>query len=173
MTTQPQKKKSNSSSENTNFRYSDKFIQVVTNWLVAWIFIGFIIGFGLGALGDVIFASSKVPQWYDIIAISFVISSVALPLSAGAWLGASALHKYAGPVGLLLVLGIGANTYGQIFGGEMVWIGIVAIVLAVGLFFYLGFQAKVPIWLQLPILNSPRLPVSKGNVIKKKSSTKK
>jgi len=173
MTTKPQKKNSDGRYENTNYRNSDKFIQTATNWLVAWIFIGPGIGAGLGILGDSIFGASNAPQWYTIIAISFAISGVALPLTVGAWLGASALNKYAGPVGLLLVLGIGANAYGQIFGGMMTWVGIGAIVLSVVLFFYIGFQAKVPIWLQLPILKSPRLYIRKGEAVKKKSSVKK
>jgi len=173
MTAKPQKKNSNGRYENTNYRYSDKFIQTATNWLVAWIFIGISIGAGLGILGDSIFGASNAPQWYTIIAISFAISSVALPLTVGAWLGASALNKYAGPVGLLLVLGIGANVYGQIFGGMMTWIGVATIVLSGALFFYIGFQAKVPMWLQLPILRSPRLYVRKGDAAKKKPSVKK
>jgi hypothetical protein len=169
MTKKPyvQKKKANGRYEGTNYRYSTKFINRLTGWLIAWIFIGTGIGLGLGALGDTIYSESEVPDWYSIIAIGFVISGVALPLLIGAWFGAMAINKYAGPIGLLLVLGIGATAVGSTAGDAMwVWIGIGAMVLSVLLFFYIGFQAKVPIWLQLPILQSPRVYLTKDKASK-------
>jgi hypothetical protein len=165
-----QKKKSNGRYEDTNYRYSTKFINQVSAWLTAWIFIGLGIGAGLSALGYVIFGGGlKIPDWYNIIAISFAASAIVIPLIVGAWLGGAAINKYGGLVGLLLVFGIGVFTTGYILSSTLwYWIGIGAMALSTILFFYIGFQAKVPIWLQLPILNSPRLYLSKGEQPKKK-----
>ena len=161
--TKQQKKLANGRYEGTNYRYSDKFIKRMTNWLIAYIFIGFGAGFAVGALGDVFFAGTDTPQWYTIIAVSLMLSGVGLPLLIGAWLGASALNKYAGPVGLLLVLGIFASAIGSTVKGQSMWvaIGVGSIIVSVVLFFYIGLQAKVPIWLQLPILRSPRVYLTK------------
>lgn len=167
-----QKKMANGRYEGKNYRYTDKFIRIMTGWLIAWIFIGLGIGFGLGALGDVIFSngySHDVPDWYNVIAICFALSSAVLPLTVGAWFGAMAINKYAGPVGLLLVFGIGATAYGNVYKGQFMWewIGIGSMVLSVVLLFYIGFQAKVPIWLQLPILGSPQVYLTKDKASKK------
>ena len=161
--TQQQKKLANGRYEDTNYRYSTKFINRMTGWLIAYIFIGVGAGFGLGALGDVFFAGTNTPQWYTIMAVSLMLSGVGIPLLAGAWFGASALNKYAGPVGLLLVAGIGAIAVGKTVEGQSMWvqIGISSIIVSVALFFYIGLQAKVPIWLQLPMLKSPRVYVTK------------
>jgi hypothetical protein len=165
-----QKKMTNGRYENTNYRYSDKFIKVATGILIAWIFVGLALGLTMGALGDVIYADTDVPAWYTAIAIGLCISSVGLPLLVGGWLGAQALNKYGGPVGLLLFLGIGATAFGSTIEGQSMWagIGVAAIVVSVLLFFYLGFKAKVDMWLQLPILNSPRLYVARKDQKKNK-----
>jgi hypothetical protein len=173
--TQQQKKMANGRYEDTNYRYSTKFINTLTGWLIAWIFIGTGLGFGLGALGDVFYAHTDVPTWYTVLAVTVMASGVGLPLLVGAWLGASALNKYAGPVGLLLCAGIGALTYGKVVEGQSmwIWIGATTLVVCVGLFFLIGFRAKVAMWLQLPILNSPRLYISKGEGSNDKKTTAK
>jgi hypothetical protein len=164
----PQKKMANGRYEGKNYRYTDKFIKRMTIAMVSLVFIGPAIGFGLGALGDVIFTngySPEVPSWYTIMAISFVASGIALPLIIGAWVGAMAVNKYAGPLGLLLVFGLGASSYGISQGHVMwTWIGIGAMLLSTILLFYVGLKAKVPIWLQLPILYSPRFYITKDKV---------
>lgn len=161
--TDTQRKMANGRYEGANYRFSDRFIKLMTRWLIAYIFIGVGLGFAVGAMGDVFFADTDTPMWYTVLAISLISSGVGLPLLVGAWLGGMAINKYAGPVGLLLVLGIGATAAGSnVAGATMwIWIGIGAIILSVVLFFYVGFQAKVPIWLQLPILKSPRLYLTK------------
>jgi len=168
---QVQKKLANGRYEGNNYRFSDKFIKVMTGWLIAWIFIGTGLGFGLGALGDVFFATDygpEVPGWYTIMAISFAISGVALPLIVGAILGAMAINKYAAPVAILLLAAIGSYTYGKLVDGQGIWMlyGIIGGIVAIALFFYIGFQAKVPIWLQLPVLGSPRLYLTKDKASK-------
>ena len=166
----PQKKMANGRYEGKNYRYTDRFIQLATNWLVAYIFIGTAAGIGMGMLGDVLFNNSnfgyKTPGWYAVTAVCVTISGVALPLIVGAWLGATAINKYAGPVGLLLVLGIGATTFGKVVEGQSMWlgIGVGTIIVSTALFFYIGLQAKVPIWLQLPILRSPRVYLTKDKI---------
>ena len=69
------------------------------------------------------------------------------------------------PIGLLFVFGIGALAANQYFENPTVWLwlGAGSLVVSGLLFFYIGFQAKVPIWLQLPILNSPRVYITKGD----------
>ena len=160
----PQKKNADGRYEGTNYRYSDKFIKKMTAWLIALIFIGPIIGAGLAIAGDSIFGAGDSPDWYTIICISFVASGIALPLLISGWLGGAALNKYAGPVGLVFVLGIGAVSAKNYLPNPDAWFwgGIAAIVVTGLLFFYIGFQAKVPMWLQLPILNSPRVYISKN-----------
>ena len=164
-----QKKKADGRYEGTNYRYSTKFISTMTGWLIAWIFIGTGLGFGVGAMGDVFFANTTTPTWYTVLALTITASGVGLPLLVSAWLGASALNKYAGPVGLLLVAGIGALAYGKVVERQSmwIWIGAASLVVSVGLFFLIGFRAKVAIWLQLPILYSPRAYISKGEATNK------
>jgi len=171
----PQKKKANGRYEGTNYRYSDKLINRLTGWLVALIFIGPAIGLGLFALGYAIFDGENAPDWYNIMCASFALGGIFLPLIISAWLGATALNKYAGPVGLLLVFGIGAVAGCKYLDNTILWfqIGIGSLVLSTILFFYIGFQAKVPIWLQLPILNSPRLYISKGDTKNSRRAPKK
>jgi hypothetical protein len=173
--TNKQVKKADGRYEGTNYRYSDTFIRKMTNWLIAYIFIGTGLGFGIGAMGDVFFAHTNTPTWYTVLAVTIMASGVGLPLLVSAWLGASALNKYAGPVGLLLCAGIGALAYGQVVKGQSmwIWIGATALVVSVGLFFLIGFRAKVAMWLQLPILNSPRLYISKGKGSNDKKTTAK
>jgi hypothetical protein len=168
--TEQQKKKANGRYEGTNYRYSDKFIRVMTGWLIAWIFIGVGLGFGLGMMGSVFFPNSDAPAWYTTLAIGIAVSGVGLPLLVGAWLGASALNKYAGPVGLLLCFGVGALVYGKNLENHVMWtwIGFGSLVLSVGLFFLIGYRAKVAIWLQLPVFHSPHLYISKGEPDDKK-----
>ena len=171
----PQQKKSNGRYEGTNYRYSDAFINKVTAWLVAALFILPAIGFGLGALGNTIFVDTDIPDWYMITAGSLAIGGVLLPLAISAWLGATALNKYAGPVGLLLVFGISAASASDYTNDPSLWlwVGIGSMVLSGLLFFYIGFQAKAPVWLQLPILNSPRLYISKNDGKGSKKASKK
>jgi len=161
----PQKKLANGRYEGTNYRYSNAFIKKMTGWLIALIFIGPAIGAGLAIFGDSTYGAGNVPDWYTIMCIVFVASGIALPLTVSAWLGATALNKYAGPVGLLFVFGIGALAANQYFENPTVWLwlGAGSLVVSGLLFFYIGFQAKVPIWLQLPILNSPRVYITKGD----------
>jgi len=161
----PQKKLANGRYEGTNYRYSNAFIKKMTGWLIALIFIGPAIGVVLAILGDSTYGAGNVPDWYTIMCMAFIASGIALPLTISAWLGASAINKYAGPVGLLLVFGIGASASSEYLENSTVWFwaGIGSMVLAGLLFFYIGFQAKVPMWLQLPIFNSPRVYISKGD----------
>lgn len=163
-----QKKKADGRYAGTNYRYSDRFIKVLTGCLIAWIFVGTGLGFALGALGDVFFRSEygpQTPDWYNLMAAVIAASGVALPLIVAAVLGALAINRYAAPVAVLLLAAIGAFVYGRLVDGQGIWMlyGIAGGVLAVALFFSIGFQARVPIWLQLPMLNSPRVYLTRGD----------
>jgi len=158
----------------SQYRYSDKFISRMTGWLIACIFIGPGRAVVVGISGDAIFGNGLVPEWVTILAGSLAIAGIALPLLVGSWLGASAINRYAGPVGLLLFFGIAAVATGGPFGQpQWVTLGIGALIISLILFFYIGFQARVPIWLQLPILNSPRLYISHGEKKKPRTRTTK
>lgn len=173
--TKPEKKNANGRYEN-KYRYSDKLIETMTKWLVALVIIGPVLGFIISASASVVYGDfNDIPAWVNGIAIAFAIGGIALPLTVGAWFGATALNKYAGPVGLLLVFGIGAFTVGKVDDAQSMWlwIGLGSMILAGALFFYIGFQAKVPMWLQLPILQSPRLYVANKPASKKKKSPPK
>lgn len=156
-----------------NYRYSDAFIQKATNWLVAMVFIGPALGALMAFIGSTIYGSDF-PLWLTVIALTFTFGGIALPLLVGAWFGGQSIHRFGGWVGLLLMLGLGATVAGQ--GMDTGWMfasGIATMVLAGLLFFYLGFQAKVPMWLQLPILGSPRAYLTKNKQTKTKSTAKK
>lgn len=163
-----QKKNADGRYAGSNYRYSDRFIKVVTGCLIAWIFVGTGLGFALGALGDVFFQGEygpQTPDWYSRTAAAIALSGVVLPLVAGAVLGALAINKYAAPVAVLLLAAIGSFIYGRVVDGQGVWMlyGVAGGVVAVALFFYIGLQARVPVWLQLPGLNSPRVHLTRGD----------
>ena len=103
----------------------------------------------LGVLGNAIFGAGNIPSWYAITFIPSALGGISLPLVVCAWLGAAALSKYAGLVGLLLVFGIGTLAFSKHSGDRTLWarIGISSLVVSMPLFFYIGFQVKVPIWL--------------------------
>ncbi len=144
------------------YRSSDAFIRRMTTWLIVSLITGPVLGFLTGVLGSVLYDNSA-PDWVAVVAIAFVTLGLGIPLLVGAWFGGRAVHRFGGVVGILLFLGIASFVMGEVLGlGLWLWLGVGASILAVILFFYLGFQAKVPIWLQLPILSSPRLYIRRG-----------
>ena len=154
-----------------NYRMSAKRIQKITNWLIVGLFVGLGAGFILGIVGSSLF-DDEFPMWYLILTIGVAASGLIVPLVIGAWLGGQAIRRGGGFVGLLLIAGGGLVVTGtQIESTTLFWTGIGVTTLAALLFFYIGIQAKVPIWLQLPILNSPRLYVRNKPV--EKDDTKK
>jgi hypothetical protein len=95
-----------------------------------------------------------------------VVAGFVLPLLVAAILGGEALKPGAGFIGFGLILGLllVATTIAEatraFYGSWAVaafWIGIVLLV-GCGIGFWLvGFAAKVPMWLQLPFIGSPRV----------------
>ena len=140
-----------------NYRMSAEQIQKITNRLIILLFVGLGLGFILGIIGSSVFGS-EFPLWYTILTIGIAASGVIVPLLVSAWLGGQAIRRGGGFVGLLLIVGGGLLVTGNaIENTPLFWTGVGVTILAGLLFFYIGIQAKVPIWLQLPILGSPRL----------------
>jgi len=139
------------------YRMTDEFIKKTTNRLIILLFAGLTLGLVLGIAGSSIF-DNEMPLWYLIITIAVAASGLIIPLYVSAWLGGQAIRRGGGFVGLLLITGGGLLATGYSIENAMLfWVGIGVTALATLLFIYIGVQAKVPMWLQLPILNSPRL----------------
>lgn len=175
--TRIQKKKADGRYEGANYRHSMQFIDRATKWLAAGIFIGLGLGLGLYLLGYyVLFTTTfgpKIPEWYSFVSAAFALGGIVIALIVGAWLGGNAINKYGGFIGLLLVFGIGVTAIGSLGKTAWFWVGVGMLVLSTLLFFYIGFKAKVPMWLQLPILNSPRLHLRRDGQSKKAQVSKK
>jgi hypothetical protein len=144
----------------SGFRYSDRFISVVTRILIVILLTGLCAGFAIGA----IFGASDRAAWVDPTAISLIAGGVAIPLLASAWLGASAMHKFGGLVGLLLMLGFTGVVAGSYFDNPLwFWPGIGIGVVAGAGFFWLGYRAGVPMWIGGWSVGSSPTVVQSGN----------
>ncbi|WP_348789041.1 hypothetical protein [Leifsonia sp. NPDC080035] len=149
------------------YRFSDRFIRVATTALL--IAMGVLVagGFALG------FASDAVPgeagETLGAVAAGVVVGGVLVPLAIAAVLGGEAVKAGAGFLGLGLVVGVAGIAFGSIEGARdllgawaplALWGGLLLLVGCAAGFWLAGRRAGVPQWLQLPILGSPRLPVS-------------
>lgn len=153
--------------EKNVYRLSDAFIKRWTRILITILLVG--IGGGLVVMvvalivyGDV--PSDELPDWVWISMGGLFIIGFGVPLILGAILGGLAIHRF-GWIPLLLamagLLGMGVS---QIDGyGFLTPYCITAMILGVVGIFVLAINfTNVPIWLQLPILKSPRLYLRKG-----------
>ena len=151
------------------YRMTDAYIKKTTNRLIILLFAGLTLGLIMGIAGSTIF-DNEMPLWYVVITIAVAASGLVVPLYVSAWLGGQAIRRGGGFVGLLLITGGGLMVTGSsIENSTLFWTGIGVTALAALLFVYIGVQAKVPMWLQLPILNSPRLYVRNKPTDKNKS----
>ena len=159
--------------QSSTYRLSDAFIKLWTRILVTILCVG--IGAGMAVMiyllvvyGDV--ATEDLPSWAVPSLVILFGAGFGIPLILGAILGGIAINKYAWipllfVVGGLLAIGVSAVDGYEFLApyaiASMVLGGISVFIIA------LGFT-KVPVWVQLPILKSPRASVRKNNTKKKK-----
>ncbi|MDN4615328.1 hypothetical protein P5G50_12810 [Leifsonia sp. F6_8S_P_1B] len=146
------------------YRFSDRFIKRWTAILLVAMGVIVVAGFVMGFLSDEV--SGEAGETLANAAIAVVVAGFVLPLMVAAILGGEALKPGAGFIGFGLILGVLllATTLAEATRGfygswapAAFWAGVVLIV-GCGIGFWLvGFAAKVPMWLQLPFLGSPRV----------------
>ena len=80
-----------------------------------------------------------------------MIGSVVLSLLTAAFLGGQAIARGGGFVGVLFTIGLIGGPTGQVFEIRPLMIaGYSALVLGIILFWFVGYRAKVPMWIGLP-----------------------
>ena len=149
------------------FRFSDRFIKMATTVLVSFMLVSVIAGFIVGALSDTVDRDAQ--DALVTAAGALIIGGIMLPLLLSAVLGGEAIRAGGGVVGFFLILGLlAAVAGGTELGQEMLgrawtpwayWGGIALMALATGGFWIMGWIARVPMWLQAPVLGSPRVVV--------------
>ena len=128
------------------YRYSARFIQLATRWIGWSIPVLLVIGVGLGIASDAAWA----PDWLSTLGLGTVIFAGVGPLTVAAWLGGQSLHRFGGPVGLLLLVGLAGLVAGTYLGLTLFLVAGAGVAIVAGVLFYvLGFKANVPMWLLL------------------------
>jgi hypothetical protein len=156
-----------------NYRFSDEFIKVWTRILVTVLCVGLggaaiLLIYLLIAYGDV--PTDELPVWATPAMLILGGGGLVIPLVAGAILGGLAIHKYAWIPLLFVVGGLLAIGASAVDGLEFLAPYAIASMIIGGIAVFviaLGFT-KVPVWLQLPILRSPRLNIRDNKTKKKK-----
>ncbi|HEY8992935.1 MAG TPA: hypothetical protein VIM37_03760 [Candidatus Microsaccharimonas sp.] len=144
------------------YRKSDAFIKLWTRILIAVMIGGvagafLVMGYAAVAYGNV--PSDELPVWILPAVITLFSIGIGLPLILGAILGGLAIHRF-GWIPLLLVIGgVFASGFSSLQHYEFLAVyGVIAIVLGVVSVFFIAIVfTNVPIWLQFPIVGSPRL----------------
>lgn len=149
---------------NTTYRFSGRFIKTTTTVLITAMLAMIAAGFILGPLSDNF--EGETGEVLGIVAVALIIGGLGLPLLIGAVLGGEAIRPGGGIIGFLLIAGMfaaaagmteaGQEMLGPVWGPWAFWGGTTLMVLAVGGFWIIGWIAKVPMWLQAPVLGSPR-----------------
>ncbi|WP_431279976.1 hypothetical protein [Leifsonia poae] len=149
----------------TTYRFSDKFISVTTTILITVMLVMIAAGFILGFVSDSL--DSDAADVASSVAIWLIIGGIALPLLIAAVLGGEAIRAGGGIIGFLLIVGLfatvagstemGQDALGPVWSSWAFWGGITMMALAVLGFFVIGWIAKVPMWLQAPVIGSPRV----------------
>lgn len=161
MTKQPDNRYEN------GYRLSDAFIKRWTRILLTILWVG--VGAGMVVMiymliryGDV--PADELPTWGVVSSIVLFSIGFGVPLLMGAMLGGLAIHKYGWIPLLFVVGGLMAMGISAIDGfGFIAPYAQVSMVLGViGIFVIAISFTKVPIWLGLPMLRSPRLYLRRG-----------
>jgi phosphotransferase system glucose/maltose/N-acetylglucosamine-specific IIC component len=146
------------------YRFSDRFIKRATTTLLVAMGVIVVAGFVLGFVSDGV--SGEAGEQLANTAIVVVVAGFVLPLLIAAILGGESLKRGAGVigfgliVGLLLVATTLAESTRAFYGSWAVaafWVGVALLVLGVVGFWLVGSAARVPMWLQLPFIGSPRV----------------
>ena len=144
------------------YRLSDTFIRrwtwILMTVLVAGIGGGFLLmGYTALVYGNV--GADELPVWIYPATLTLFAIGFGVPLILGAILGGLAIHRYAWIPLLLVIGGVFASGFSSVQHYEfLATYGLTAIALGVVSVFVIaiGFT-NVPIWLQFPIVGSPRL----------------
>lgn len=146
------------------YRFSGRFISVATALLLIVMGVTVVGGFVLGTFSDSI--EGMEPEAVVDLAGMVIVAGVLIPLLLAAILGGEAIRRGGGFVGFGLVLGIGLVTAlptvdaFEVLGPwriPLIWVGAGLIVLSGLGFWALGRAAGVPMWLQAPVVGSPRV----------------
>jgi hypothetical protein len=146
------------------YRFSNRFISVVTALILLVMGVTVVGGFVLGTFSDSI--EGMEPE--DVVDLSgvIIVAGFLVPLLIAAILGGEAIRRGGGLVGFGLILGVGLFTalptldMFEFLGAwriPLIWIGAGLIVVSGVGFWLLGRAAGVPMWLQAPVVGSPRV----------------
>lgn len=140
------------------YRYSNEFIKRWERILTIVLVLSIAVGIGMGFLGDGIFGNGGAPDAYKTASAFITFGGIALVVATAFILGANAIHRYGGLVISFFLLTIPAILLGILIQSPLLTVASIVLAVALFVFFiYLSVISKVPMWLQLPILNSPRL----------------
>lgn len=149
------------------FRLGDRFIKMATTVLVTFMLVSVTAGFVMGALSDNVDRGAR--DGLVTAAGALILGGLVLPLLLAAVLGGEAIRAGGGVIGFFLIVGmLAAVAGGTELGQEMLgrawtpwafWGGIALMALSTAGFWIVGWIARVPMWLQGPVLGSPRVVV--------------
>jgi hypothetical protein len=150
---------------NGTFRFSDRFITRTSTALVVFMFVFIGAGLIIGPIGVNIGGDAE--ETLVILAVWLLGIGTVLPLLLSGILGGEAIVAGGGLIGFFLIVGLFAFVAGGTDQGlELlgpVWApwafggGLALMVLAGAGFWIIGWIARVPMWLQAPVLGAPRL----------------
>jgi hypothetical protein len=155
------------SSGGGRYRFSDRFIRVTTWWLIGVMVVSIGLGFLLGAISYGLEGDAR--DVLSVVAVWLVFGGIGLPLLTAAVLGGEAIKRGGGVIGFFLIVGLGstaatsagdvAEALGPVWQPVLFWGGIGLMALSGAGFWIIGHLAGVPMWIQAPMLGSPRLMV--------------
>lgn len=147
------------------YRLTGRFIKITTTVLIVVMLGAIVVGFIIGLLSDNF--DGDTGDTLQGVAGGLVIGGIMLPLLIAAILGGEAIKRGGGVVGFFLIVGMFSLVAGTTdLGKELiapewlplaVWGGGGLMVLSVAGFWVIGWIAKVPMWLQAPMIGSPRV----------------
>lgn len=148
-----------------NYRMPQRVIDRWTRICLIVLIGGIAVGMGAGASGGAIGDAADDRQSAGLTVLSVILLVIAIvcgiggflfAIGAGAYLGGEALQRGGGWVGIVLVIGLLGASAGWVLAPIWGIVGIVVMVLGVVGLILMGVRARVPMWLQLPVLRSPR-----------------
>lgn len=144
----------------SRYRYSDAFIRRASIVLVCVMFGGLAVGLVVGLVADEI--GGDIAETVSNMSGVLMVASMIVPLLISAFLGGLAIHRHGWVPPLVMMVGAGPGIVGVVSGQDaLAWGGLAVFVLGGAGYFYLGNLSKVPMWLQLPIIGSPRFYLSR------------
>ncbi len=150
------------------YQFSPRFIKLWTTICLVIMGLGFVAGFIVGSMGDASGLTTDQRNAQEALGIAIMIGSFFFGILIAAVLGAESIKRGTGIIGFFFTAGFASLVFGSLNSSTigvavdpwrplLFWGGIGLLVLAGLSYFVIGWIAKVPIWLQLPIFKSPRL----------------